>query len=141
MGQLESGLTILTEALPLVDTTGERWYETELYRLKGELLLIGNSANSARAAECFTGSIDCARAQGALSWELRTTVSLALLERSQDRTSRARRLLQGACERFTEGFDTSDVKRAKGLLQEWSSAPPPSPEAPARSDSPPVPRA
>ena len=58
MGQPEAGLTVLTEALTLVDTTGERWYEPELYRLKGELLLQQSSDNQAEAETCFHQALD-----------------------------------------------------------------------------------
>ena len=63
-------------------------------------------------------SLERAHTQGALSWELRTALSLAWLERSQGRTSEPRQLLQGVYDRFTEGFGTSDLKRAKQLLDE-----------------------
>jgi predicted ATPase len=61
-------------------------------------------------------SLDRARAQGALSWELRAALSLALLERSQGPPREATQLLRAVYDRFTEGFDTSDLKRAKHLL-------------------------
>src|SRR5262245_48920302 len=72
MGQPEAGLTVLTEALTLVDTTGERWYAPELYRLKGELLLQQHSDNQAEAEACFHYALDIARHQQAKSFELRT---------------------------------------------------------------------
>jgi predicted negative regulator of RcsB-dependent stress response len=53
MRQPEAGLAVLTEALTLVDTTGERWYEPELYRLKGELLVQQNAANQTEAENCW----------------------------------------------------------------------------------------
>ena len=95
----------------------------ELLRIRGELLLLQDSPDPELARDCFMRSIERANAQGALSWELRTALSLALLERSQGRTSEARQLLQSVYDRFTEGFDTSDLKRAKRLLDEWNSAP------------------
>ena len=63
-------------------------------------------------------SLECARAQGALSWELRTALSLALLERSQGQTNESHQLLQDVYDRFTEGFGTSDLKHAKRFLDE-----------------------
>ena len=71
MGQPEAGLTVLAEALTLADTTGERWYEAELYRLKGELLLQQSSDNQTEAETCFHHAIDIARNQQAKSWEFR----------------------------------------------------------------------
>jgi predicted ATPase len=90
----------------------------ELLRIKGELLLRQETPNLELAWECFSRSLDHARAQGALSWELRAALSLALLERSQGWQREARQLLQGVYDRFTEGFDTADLKRAKRLLDE-----------------------
>lgn len=90
----------------------------ELLRVRGELLLLQDSPDTELARVCFMRSLECAHSQGALSWELRTALSLALLERSQGRTSEAHQLLQGVYDRFTEGFDTSDLKRAKRLLDE-----------------------
>src|SRR5262249_45144836 len=72
MGQPEAGLTALAEALARVDTTGERWYESEIYRLKGALLLQQSSYNSTEAASCFHHALDIARNQQAKSFELRT---------------------------------------------------------------------
>jgi predicted ATPase len=62
-GEPETGLTVLTEALIHVETTGERWYELELYRLKGELLLQQSSDNQAEAEHCFHHALDLARNQ------------------------------------------------------------------------------
>src|SRR5437868_7013651 len=83
IGQPEAGLTVLTEALTHVDTTGERWYEPELYRLKGALLLQQNADNQAEAEACFHQGISIARAQQAKSWELRAATSLARLWQQQ----------------------------------------------------------
>jgi tetratricopeptide (TPR) repeat protein len=90
----------------------------ELLRIRGELLLLQDSPDPKLARECFMRSIECARAQGALSWELRTALSLALLERSQGQTNESHQLLQDVYDRFTEGFGTSDLKHAKRFLDE-----------------------
>ena len=95
----------------------------ELLRNKGELLLLQSSPNFELAKECFLRALDRARAQGALSWELRATLSLTLLERSQGRPREAYQLLRAVYDHFTEGFDTPDLKRAKRLLDERISAP------------------
>jgi predicted ATPase len=79
MGQPETGLTMLTEALTRVDTTGERWYEAELHRLKGTLLLQGSSEHAPEAETCFHHALDTAHAQQAKSLELRAATSLARL--------------------------------------------------------------
>ena len=93
MGQPEAGLTVLTEALTLVDTTGERWYEPELYRLKGELLLQQSSDNQAEAETCFHHALDIARNQQAKSFELRAATSLARLWQQQGKRDEARQVL------------------------------------------------
>src|SRR5262249_22127398 len=82
-GEPEAGLTALAEALTLTDTTGERWSEAELYRLKGALLLQQNAVNQAEAENCFQHAISIAQSQQAKSWELRATTSLARLWQQQ----------------------------------------------------------
>ncbi len=116
MGQPEAGLTVLTEALTLMDTTGERWYEPELYRLKGELLLQQSSSNQTEAESCFHHAIAIAQTQQAKSWELRATTSLARLWQQQGKRDEARQVLAEVYDWFTEGFDTADLKDAKALL-------------------------
>jgi predicted ATPase len=79
VGQLEAGLTALAEALTLMDATGERWYEPELYRLKGEFLLQQSCDNQADAESYFQQAISTARSQQAKSLELRAAISLVRL--------------------------------------------------------------
>ena len=118
LGEPEAGLAVLTEALTRVDTTGERWYESEIYRLKGELLLQQNSDHQAEAEMCFHQALNIARAQQAKSFELRTATSLARLWQQQGKHEEARQLLGDAYGWFTEGFDTADLQDAKALLDE-----------------------
>src|SRR5262249_2798940 len=113
MGEPEAGLTVLTEALTHVDTTGERWYESEIHRLKGALLLQQNSDNQADAETCFHHALGIARNQQAKSFELRTATSLARLWQQQGKREAARQLLGEVYGWFTEGFDTADLKDAK----------------------------
>lgn len=75
LGEPEAGLKVLTEALTRINTTGERWYEAELYRLKGELLLQQNADNQADAESDFHHALDIARNQQAKSLELRAATS------------------------------------------------------------------
>jgi len=117
-GQVEKGLGVLAEALTLVDTTGERWYEAELHRLKGALWLSQSADKSAEAETCFYKALEVARAQHAKAWELRTTISLARLWQQQGKREEARQLLGDVYNWFTEGFDTPDVQEAKALLDE-----------------------
>ena len=91
----------------------------ELLRIKGELLLLQGAPGAAATAEGhFRQALDWARRQGALSWELRAATSLARLWRDQGRTAEARELLQPVYDRFTEGFDTADLKAAKALIDD-----------------------
>jgi predicted ATPase len=116
MGQPEAGLTALAKALTLAETTGERWYESEMHRLKGELLLQQSSDNQAEAELCFHHALDIARSQQAKSLELRTATSLAKLWQHQGKRQEAHDLLAPVYSWFTEGFDTADLQEAKSLL-------------------------
>src|SRR5262249_34613893 len=118
MEQPEEGLTALTEALTFAETTGERWYEPELYRLKGELLLQQSSDNQAEAENCFQQAIAIAQNQQAKAWELRAATSLARLWQQQGKRQEAYDLLAPVYGWFTEGFDTADLIDAKALLDE-----------------------
>ena len=117
-GEPEAGLTALTEALTLVDTTGGRWCEPELYRLKGELLLQQNSDNQAEAETCFHEAIAIAQNQQGKSLELRAAMSLSRLWCQQGKRQEAHDLLAPIYGWFTEGFDTADLQDAKALLDE-----------------------
>ncbi len=115
-GRLDEGLDLLAEALAWVEETGERYYEAEIRRLKGEFLL--ELGHPARAEAAFQQAIEVARQQSARSLELRAAVSLSRLWQSQGRREDARQLLAEIYDWFTEGFDTLDLKEAKGLLGE-----------------------
>jgi predicted ATPase len=111
------GLAVIEEALAWTERTEERWRIAEFLRLKGELLLLQDSPGAAAAAEDnFRQALDWARRQGALSWELRAATSLARLLRDQSRAADAWALLQPVYDRFTEGFETADLKTAKALI-------------------------
>jgi predicted ATPase len=117
IGQPEAGLLVLTEALALVDTTGERWCEPELYRLQGALLLQQHLDNQPEAERCFQRAIMIAQDQQAKSLELRATTSLARLWQQQGKRREAYDLLAPVYHWFTEGFDTADLKDVKALLE------------------------
>jgi predicted ATPase len=93
LGEPEAGLTVVTEALTLMDTTGERWYEPELHHLQGELLLQQSSDNHPEAESCFQQAICIAQHQQAKSWELRAATSLARLWQQQGKHQEAYDLL------------------------------------------------
>ncbi len=117
-GQVEKGLATLAEALDFVERTDERYYEAELYRLQGELLLQQSPDNAAEAAASFHRALDVSRHQEAKSWELRAATSLARLWQQQGKKAEARELLAPVYNWFTEGFDTEDLKDAQALLKE-----------------------
>ena len=117
IGQTEAGLTALAEALRLVDDTGERWYQAELYRLKGDLLLDFSIEHQAEATLCFQQARDIARHQQAKSLELRAAMNLARLWQRQGKSGAAYQLLAESYGWFTEGFATVDLQEVQGLLQ------------------------
>jgi predicted ATPase len=122
-GQAQDGLTALDEALALATSSGERFLEAELHRLRGELFLTrgGSNVSDWRAAEgCFCQALDVARQQNAKSLELRAVVSRSRLFRQQGRPVEARALLAESYGWFTEGFETCDLREAKALLGEVS---------------------
>jgi predicted ATPase len=118
-GKAAEGLSLIDEALGRSERNEERWCIAELLRIKGELIQREGAPQAATAAEQhFLDSLDWARRQGALSWELRTSTSLARLQHQQGRIQKARELLTPVYGRFTEGFETSDLMAAKGLLDQ-----------------------
>jgi class 3 adenylate cyclase/predicted ATPase len=115
-GQSGAALTVVAEALTVIDTTEERLWEAELHRLKGALLLQQTSDNATEAEVCFHHAISIAQSQQAKSWELRAATSLARLWQQQGKRQEAHDLLAPVYEWFTEGFDTADLQDAKSLL-------------------------
>jgi predicted ATPase len=115
-GQIDEALARLDDALRIVETTGERWFEAEIYRQKGRLLLRQGDAEPVE--KLFRKALSIAREQEAKLWELRAAASLARLWRDQGRPAKAHDLLAPVYGWFTEGFDTPDLKDAKALLDE-----------------------
>jgi predicted ATPase/class 3 adenylate cyclase/DNA-binding winged helix-turn-helix (wHTH) protein len=116
-GQVEAGLNVCAEALILVDQTGECWWEAELHRLKGELLLQPTIPDQPQAETCLQQALNLARQQQAKALELRAATSLSRLWQRQGRQDEARQLLAPIYGWFTEGFDTADLLEAKALLE------------------------
>jgi tetratricopeptide (TPR) repeat protein len=114
-GRPREGLEAVSEGLELVQRTGTRIFEAEMRRLKGELLLMGDNRAEIEAAQCLRDAIEVTRRQGAKSFELRATMSLARLLTKQGRRNEARTMLAEIYNWFTEGFDTADLKDAKAL--------------------------
>jgi predicted ATPase len=117
-GRIDEGLEVIAEALNLVQEKGERWWEAEIVRLRGELLLKRNPSGLAEAQTSFERAIEIARKQSAKSLELRATTSLERLLAEQGRRDEARAMLGEIYHWFTEGFDTADLIEAKALLVE-----------------------
>ncbi len=114
----EEGLVAIEEGLQVVEAVGEVFYEPELYRFRGELLLQQSGADAEiRAEECFQRAIRIARQQGAKSWELRAGINLGRLWRKRDKKMEAIELLGPLCEWFTEGCDSDDLQEARTLVQ------------------------
>ena len=117
-GQADAAKQSLAEALTVVKKYGERYWEAELHRFKGELLLSGSTNDLTRAETCLKKAIEVARKQQAKSLELRAVTSLARLWRDQGKHKEADGLLAPVYGWFTEGFDTADLQGAKSLLDE-----------------------
>jgi predicted ATPase len=116
MQQSQNGLQQLVDAISVSDRTQTRYYEAEMHRVRGELFLSMHDNGAAEAS--FRKAISVAQHQSAKTWELRAAMSMARLWRDQGKRDEARELLAPVYGWFTEGFDTRDLKEAKGLLQE-----------------------
>jgi tetratricopeptide (TPR) repeat protein len=124
IGRPEEGFTIVAKALREIERGGERLVETELYRVKGELLLMRDQPDEAEAERCFRTAIDIARRQKARLQELRATTSLARLLRRHGQPTEARKILADIYGWFTEGFEFADLREAKALLEELGGSTP-----------------
>jgi len=118
-GEVAPGLAIVEDMLARCEARDEGWYIAELFRIRGELILLEGTADAAAVAEQhFRRALDLARRQDALFWELRTATSLARLWLDLGRAEEARALLSPIYSRFTEGFATADLQQAKMLLEQ-----------------------
>jgi class 3 adenylate cyclase/predicted ATPase len=106
------------KAMAAMQATKERWCEAEANRVAGEIVLRSPKRDVAKAQAYFERSLAVARAQQARSWELRAAMSMARLLSDQGKRKTARDLLAPVYAWFTEGFDTSDLRKAKALLGE-----------------------
>jgi class 3 adenylate cyclase/predicted ATPase len=120
LDQIDEGLDALGEALEATQRTGEVWWNAELHRRTGALLLRKTSPDVPRAESCFQEALLVARRQQAKSFELRAAIDLAQLWRDQGKPINAGDLLESVYNWFTEGFDTADLKYAKALFDEFS---------------------
>ena len=115
---MEDGLQALAEAHTLVEQHEERWWEAEICRLRGVLLLRQTGTPPAEAEAWLQRALDVARCQGAKALELRAAMSLGRLWQQQGKRAEAYELLAPIYGWFTEGFDTTDLQEAKALLEE-----------------------
>ena len=115
-GDNDGALAHFVSALEAASTAGERWYEPELLRFKAKMLLALPDQRASEAEQCLRAAIALAQQQEAQFWELRAAVALAKLWARQGRRDEGRDLLAPCYARFTEGFDTADLKEAKTLL-------------------------
>jgi len=114
----DEGLARLEEALALVGQSEERYWEAEIHRLHGELLLARSAEHQVEAETCWRKAFAVAGLQGAKSLELRAAMSLSRLWQQQGKRAEARELLAPIYDWFTEGFDTADLQEARALLEE-----------------------
>jgi predicted ATPase len=115
-GKMSEALDAVQEGLSLVESSGERWQESELHRVRGEMLLISSEHREEEAEACFQTALTIARAQGARSWELRAAMSLARFWRDRGRREAAHALLAPVFGSFSGGHDTADVRQARALM-------------------------
>jgi class 3 adenylate cyclase/predicted ATPase len=119
--QFDNATRCIGEAMIVVETTKERWYEAEVNRIAGEIALKSPAPDTEKAEKQFDRALAVARQQQAKSWELRAAMSMARLWRDQGKLQQARELLAPVYGWFTEGFDTLDLKEAKALLAQLAS--------------------
>jgi DNA-binding winged helix-turn-helix (wHTH) protein/predicted ATPase len=117
-GRISEALQVLDDAFGIVQKTGERWWEAELHRLRGELLRSKSINRDDEAEACFRTAIAVARSQQAKTLELRAAVSLGRLWRDKGKRTQARRLVTEIHDWFAEGFETHDLRDARSLLGE-----------------------
>ena len=116
VGQCEEALASLHEGLAVTACTGEAWFDAELHRLRGELLLKPHEPDPLQAEQELRTAIDIARGQSAKLFELRAATSLARLWSGQGRRAEARELLARVYGWFTEGFASLDLQQARSVL-------------------------
>ncbi len=120
-GDVAAGMATIDSAIERAERDGERWCLAELLRIKGELTLLADRSNVAAAEDYFWSALRWARQQQVLSWELRAAMSMARLWAGQENHTGARDLLAPVRARFTEGFDTGDLRAAAALLEQLAS--------------------
>jgi predicted ATPase len=118
VGQFNDAWRCLADAITAMETTKEKWCDTQNNHLAGEIALLSPEPDAAKAEAHFEHALSIARHQQAKSWELRAAMSLARLWRDRGKVQQARELLAPVYGWFTNGFDTRDLKEAKVLLEQ-----------------------
>jgi predicted ATPase len=118
IGQLDDALRCIGDAMTAMETTKEKWFEADIHRMAGEIVLTSSEPDAAKTEAYFERALEVARAQQAKSWELRAAMSMARHWRDQGKRQQARALFTPVYGWFTEGFDTLDLKEAKALLND-----------------------
>ncbi|MGX9425584.1 MULTISPECIES: ATP-binding protein [Bradyrhizobium] len=121
-GRREEALLLAEEALARCRHNDVQWWMPEALRIKGEIFLLGEQPDMGAAEALFVQSLELSQLHGALFWELRGALSLAELRKGQGKTDDARKLLDASYGKFTEGFSTADLMRARTLLDQWATA-------------------
>jgi class 3 adenylate cyclase/predicted ATPase len=121
LGQFDDSCRCAGDAITMIETSGERWYQAEAHRIAGEIALTSAEPDAAKAEAYIERALAIARAQQAKSWVLRAALSMARLRREQGKPHEARDLLAAVYGCFIEGFDTLDLKEAKALLDTLAS--------------------
>ncbi len=111
----EDASKALADAFAAMEQTGERWYESEIHRLSGEVALMSNRSANDEAERCFRSAIETARQRGAKLWELRAVASLAAMLSAQGRRAEALEALKPVYSSMPE-TDSADLRRAKSIL-------------------------
>jgi predicted ATPase len=121
-GQFQQALALTDQTIAQVERGGDLFTMPELLRIKGDILASSPQPDLAQAETCLRRSLELAREQCALGWELRTATRLALLRSQQNRPRDAHDILAPVYDRFTEGFESADLKAAWKLLNELRSS-------------------
>jgi predicted ATPase len=116
----EEGLRTVADALAMMEAGGQRTWQSNLCRLRGELLLLQGRESHEEAERSFRHALEIARQQRAQAWELRAAASLGRLLGLRGRRDEARETLANVFGRFTEGFETANLTEARALLAQLS---------------------
>jgi len=118
LGQFDDAWRHINEAFKAIETTGERWCESDIHRMAGDIAMLAPVPDVNKAETHFSRALDAARKQQAKSWELRAAASLARLWHDRGDRNKARDLLAPLYACFSDGLQTLDLKQAKALLNE-----------------------